>query len=402
MRTATATCATRAGRWTLVLMPVCRSTRCSASQAAAAMRRSTIEGSGGEQVDYREGSGGEQVRTPRAPRQPREGASASSTALTPPKGLAGDALASDDRAPLSQDEDPEFEERRRKINDLLRVKAVQAPLRPRRDRRGSGSRRGRSSSRRRRLGKSRLPSLPRHRSRGRGRRRDDPPPWRRRRSRSRSRGRRRSRSRSRSRHQSSSTRRCLPPPVVSRPRAQRRIAAAMEDGKTPLQALLCNIAQLDPSVDHSARERYKHLVRLVPVKDLLYTHAEVSPTFLHEPHKGEPLEQLLAEIRARGGPPASLPELVVVKMAGQNLVVCGNRRLKVLKTYADEMHKDDPEAAPVCVRCIVHKMDFDERACLVAKMCDASTTKTQGLECRVRQGPRGAPTAALAEWPAMS
>ena len=83
----------------------------------------------------------------------------------------------------------------------------------------------------------------------------------------------------------------------------------------------------------------------------------------------------------------SITPLVVMKFVGDLWVVFGNRRLKALKHFQEQL-----PARRVEVRCIVHDLGDGTRPAhhaLVAKILHAVTTENSGLSARIRERRRG-------------
>lgn len=131
----------------------------------------------------------------------------------------------------------------------------------------------------------------------------------------------------------------------------------------------------DPSQDPRAIKEWAHLKRKVAVKDLFFCHDEVLRTFQHGKHKGQPVENLLKACRKECGPPKKMPPLVAMKKVGKLWVIYGNRRLKALQMYQNEL-KEKGSKTIVRVEVFVHK--WNPKDCLVAKFMDATTTRNGG------------------------
>lgn len=110
------------------------------------------------------------------------------------------------------------------------------------------------------------------------------------------------------------------------------------------------VGSYDPAQSRKALHRYRHLLRNLEVRHLRQTHDVVSSRFLHGPHAGECVEDL-TRLLLGGYDVRKVTPLVVARCVGYNWVIFGNRRLKALKAYADNV------SWPVEVPCILH--DFD-------------------------------------------
>ena len=113
------------------------------------------------------------------------------------------------------------------------------------------------------------------------------------------------------------------------------------------------------------------------VMDLHFTHSDVSRTFLHGPHKGEHVVDLVHKLQTGAVTPSDLPPLVVVVVAGANWVVYGNRRLKALREFAATSRLQ------VKAKCIMH--DATEcNGALLAKFLLAWSTCNGGKSATFR------------------
>ena len=113
------------------------------------------------------------------------------------------------------------------------------------------------------------------------------------------------------------------------------------------------------------------------VMDLHFTHSDVSRTFLHGPHKGEHVVDLVHKLQTGTVTPSNLPPLVVVVVAGANWVVYGNRRLKALREFAATSHLQ------VKAKCIMHDA-MECNGALLAKFLLAWSTCNGGKSATFR------------------
>ncbi|CAE7462466.1 unnamed protein product [Symbiodinium natans] len=131
----------------------------------------------------------------------------------------------------------------------------------------------------------------------------------------------------------------------------------------------------DPSRCSNVIEKYGHLMQYISPDDLVFTHLNISPYFRNGPHKGQPLETLLHDLSSCVLDPMDLTALVGVLHSNELRVVCGNRRLSVLKRYLHMLRQDGNEerALNVKVPVYVHMWEDLPRG-LQAKYIEASST----------------------------
>jgi len=149
-----------------------------------------------------------------------------------------------------------------------------------------------------------------------------------------------------------------------------------------IKNLLPGASKHDPAQNPQALRDCKHLLRKVDVRLLRQSHDTVSSVFSHGPHKGEPVDNLLADLH-KGKRLDEITPLVVVTSRGQHWVVFGNRRLKCLQEYASQVHPRLVE-----MQCIVHNFDSDAPVdkSLLAKFLDSATTESNGASASFRSG----------------
>lgn len=135
-------------------------------------------------------------------------------------------------------------------------------------------------------------------------------------------------------------------------------------------------SRFDPAQNRDALPdaQWRNLVFLLDVNALKQTHDEVDRKFLHGPHAGQRVEDLVNGLKHGRFCVERITPLVVVRCLGDDWVVFGNRRLKALKEYAAVSGQQ------VHMRCIVHEgrrgQDFPME--LFAKFLDAMSTENGG------------------------
>lgn len=159
---------------------------------------------------------------------------------------------------------------------------------------------------------------------------------------------------------------------------------------------------IDPARSNEAHTRtvmaqWQYLLRRVSVRDLRFSHGDVSPTYLHGWHRGLPLETLFDDLCAGRVWASQLPALVVVQYESRrgdlderNLwCICGNRRLTQLYKYQDHMDLVQPGTV-IKVPCLVH--DISARTTpqnLVAKFVLSMNTFDGNFPCIRKRRPSG-------------
>ncbi|CAE7947240.1 unnamed protein product, partial [Symbiodinium sp. KB8] len=133
----------------------------------------------------------------------------------------------------------------------------------------------------------------------------------------------------------------------------------------------------DPSY-HNADKVFKkwgHLLRLESPDRLIFTHHQVSKVFRNGPHKGQPLQRLLSDLEGGILEAQHLTALVGVQQDGKLHVMCGNRRLTVLKQYMRNLREvgDENTADSLRVHVYVHRFE-DMPKGIQAKFIEASST----------------------------
>ena len=146
---------------------------------------------------------------------------------------------------------------------------------------------------------------------------------------------------------------------------QRKLITALKNGAS----------DCDPAQNSAAWQTWQHLAQYIGVSELLQTHDDVSPKFLHGPHRGESVADLTRKLCVGEAYVEDITPLVVVRFQHAYWVVFGKRRLKALKDFQQCCGED------VRMCCIVH--DLDDRPTvphqLVTKFIDASTTTCGGI-----------------------
>lgn len=142
--------------------------------------------------------------------------------------------------------------------------------------------------------------------------------------------------------------------------------------------------RLDPSRNKEAERRWADRVQEVSVSELRNTHSDVADKFKNGKHQGKPILSLLKELQEGTTRPFDLPYLVAAKQWGKLFVIFGNRRLSMLKLYAESV------GHPVFMRIIVHEMPNPRimppelSQAFVAKFVLATTTDDGGVTAPIR------------------
>jgi len=142
--------------------------------------------------------------------------------------------------------------------------------------------------------------------------------------------------------------------------------------------------RLDPSQHKEAEKIWAHRVEEVAVSQLLNTHSDVAGTFKNGKHQGKPILSLLKELEEGVTRPVDLPYLVAAKQWGKLFVIFGNRRLAMLKRYAESV------GVPIRMNVIVHEMPNpgisppELQTAFLAKFVLATTTE-DGNQAPIRQ-----------------
>jgi len=133
----------------------------------------------------------------------------------------------------------------------------------------------------------------------------------------------------------------------------------------------------DPSYHNADKvhKKWGHLLRLESPDRLIFTHHQVSQTFRNGPHKGQRLTCLLSDLESGILEAQELTALVGVQQDGKLHVMCGNRRLTVLKQYMRKLREvgDENTADNLRVHVYVHKFE-DMPKGIQAKFIEASST----------------------------
>ena len=146
------------------------------------------------------------------------------------------------------------------------------------------------------------------------------------------------------------------------------------------------IRALDPAKDPKASERFQHLLRTFNASDskVRFSHDSISKNFSGD----KKLEQLIDELKTGRKCPAELSPLVGYEFRKEFYVIMGNRRFFAYKECGINLE----------FKMILHSEDFmtlenqEEREAFRIKVLNAMTTKTEGLDIRVRsRSPRPRP-----------
>ena len=186
-------------------------------------------------------------------------------------------------------------------------------------------------------------------------------------------------------------RRCLRKLNAGDPETQCRAsplgdATQREQISQPDQMKCCKeLFKLDPSQHCEAENIWRHRMQEFPVTHLRGTHSDVAAKFKNGAHGGHPIGALLEALKTAKTTPADIPCLVADRQWGELFVVFGNRRLTMLKRYAEFLHR------PVYMRVIVHDMPNpdiqppDLERSFISKFILACTTEDGGLSAPMRQ-----------------
>ncbi len=100
-----------------------------------------------------------------------------------------------------------------------------------------------------------------------------------------------------------------------------------------LKSLASQASALDPArnCNEEAATKWGHVTVFRPAAKLLQTHSNVHEHFAHGDHEGESMEELTEKLINGTVSSLSLKPLVVAKLAEQEWVVFGNRRLKAVQ-----------------------------------------------------------------------
>ena len=112
-----------------------------------------------------------------------------------------------------------------------------------------------------------------------------------------------------------------------------RLAKQMKDPIACLRRFLENKrhAQYDPAESPHAVQKYKRNMQSLDVRHVRHSHNFVNMLFAHGPHKGQSVQTLVEDLKARKCKPPQITPLVVIKFGKQEYwAVFGNRRLKAL------------------------------------------------------------------------
>lgn len=128
-------------------------------------------------------------------------------------------------------------------------------------------------------------------------------------------------------------------------------------------------------------QEWEHKVQKIRVDRLRFTHDCVTECFRNGRHKGMRVTELTQRLLSGATTPDQITALVVVLHKGVHNVVFGNRRLKALKDFAEQVKKN------VFMPCIVHKSG-DAPKQLWAKFLASSTTDNLGTSAAFRNAAR--------------
>ena len=154
-----------------------------------------------------------------------------------------------------------------------------------------------------------------------------------------------------------------------------------------------NIKQFDPARCGGGNNlKWKHLVRWCDINDerLRFTHDSVSRKFMHGYHKGQELLNLVDDYMEGKQRCQDLTPMVAVEWKHLWWIVCGNRRLWVLKEFVRRQgfHGDWAGGVPR-VQVIVHADPFDHldrgnQLALWFKALEAMGSRNEGKSAHLR------------------
>ncbi|CAE7246152.1 unnamed protein product [Symbiodinium sp. CCMP2592] len=123
--------------------------------------------------------------------------------------------------------------------------------------------------------------------------------------------------------------------------------------------------------------KWGHLLQFLLPEDLCFCHSQISWQFRSPPHCGQPLTKLLEDLLSEKVFPLDITPLVGVEDEGKIWVVCGNRRLYVLRKYSQKVRNANGE---IFIPIYVHNKSSSDHlpASLFAKYVEASSTRTGG------------------------
>ncbi|CAE8593033.1 unnamed protein product [Polarella glacialis] len=133
--------------------------------------------------------------------------------------------------------------------------------------------------------------------------------------------------------------------------------------------------QFDPSRSAESLRFQKHLLQSVDVRQLRSTHEQISRTFRHGPHKGQLVSDLTQQLLAGDAKVEDIPPLLAVQLDGAYFAVFGNRRLKALKDYQEEIGR------PVVITTVVYETEKNFQQvppCILARFLHGSTSRSMG------------------------
>lgn len=139
-----------------------------------------------------------------------------------------------------------------------------------------------------------------------------------------------------------------------------------------------NRAGFDPARREGAKQVVRKVATKISIDDLRFSHDTVSPTFRNG-HAGKHLVTLLQELRDGIQTVEQVPALVVARHRGNDLVVSGNRRLKVFKCLRDL------RGTPFDVQCELYDLQQENvPPPVLAKLFSSLTTRNGGRDAQVR------------------
>ncbi|CAE6937276.1 unnamed protein product [Symbiodinium natans] len=123
--------------------------------------------------------------------------------------------------------------------------------------------------------------------------------------------------------------------------------------------------------------KWGHRLQYLPPDDLFFCHAQISRHFRSSPHRGQPLDKLLEDLISEKVCPLDITPLVGVEDEAKIWVVCGNRRLFVLRKFSQQVRDEGGE---ILIPIYVHKKSSAKPLpdSLFAKYVEASSTKKDG------------------------
>ena len=166
---------------------------------------------------------------------------------------------------------------------------------------------------------------------------------------------------------------CVKTETGERDRKGHAAGGLLDTQKEVLMALGKGNSRFDPAKANFEPGSTQGRLTNIDVRDLRFSHKNVSRTFRLGAHEGDEVTKLTDQL-LRGTVTAShLPPLVVVKVEEKFWTVHGNRRLKALKEYARQSRRLEVQAP-----CILHDSDDGLHHSMFAKLLLHLDSETDG------------------------